>query len=249
MAERIWERYLSEQDRARAASLVQPSVGFGAKPALLLVDMYRWVFGDEPEPLLEAVKRWPGSCGLAGWESLPHVQRLLAAARGAGIPVAYVTGLSEHSSGVKDWRYANRGGRPAPKHVDDGRADRERRMYDIVDEVAPLPGEAVLYKTAPSAFFATPLVSHFVKEGVDTVIVAGETTSGCVRATVVDGCSYRYRMIVAEECVFDRDEAPHAINLFDMHEKYADVLPLAEVLREVEAYAERTQERVAAASG
>ena len=120
-------------------------------------------------------------------------------------------------------------------------------MYDIIDEVAPLPGEAVLYKTAPSAFFGTPLVSHFVKEGVDTVIVAGETTSGCVRATVVDGCSYRYRMIVAEECVFDRDEAPHAINLFDMHEKYADVLPLADVLREIEAYAERTQGRVAAA--
>ncbi|HIM37650.1 MAG TPA: isochorismatase family protein, partial [Dehalococcoidia bacterium] len=64
----------------------------------------------------------------------------------------------------------------------------------------------------------------------DTIIACGETTSGCVRASVVDGCTNRYRMIVAEECVFDRHEAAHAINLFDMHQKYADVLPLADIL-------------------
>jgi maleamate amidohydrolase len=67
--------------------------------------------------------------------------------------------------------------------------------------------------------------------GVDTLIVAGESTSGCVRASVVDGCTNGYRMIVAEECVFDRHEATHAINLFDMHQKYADVLALAEILK------------------
>jgi nicotinamidase-related amidase len=66
--------------------------------------------------------------------------------------------------------------------------------------------------------------------GVDTIITCGESTSGCVRASVVDGCTNRYRMIVVEECVFDRHETTHAINLFDMHQKYADVLPLAEVL-------------------
>lgn len=240
MAERIWDRYLSEQDRARAGGSPQPLMGFGAKPALLLVDMYRWVFGDKPEPLLEAVKTWPGSCGLPGWDALPHIQRLLAAARDAGIPVAYVTGLSEQESGVKEWRYANRGARPAPKTQDAAYEDRVSRMYDIVDEVAPLPGEVVLKKTAPSAFFGTPLVNHLIKEGVDTVIVAGETTSGCVRASVVDGCSHRFRMVVPEECSFDRDEAPHAINLFDMHQKYADVVPLAEALDSLAAYAKRT---------
>ena len=65
---------------------------------------------------------------------------------------------------------------------------------------------------------------------MDTLITCGESTSGCVRASVVDGCTNRYRMIVVEECVFDRHEATHAINLFDMNQKYADVLPLAEVL-------------------
>ena len=72
--------------------------------------------------------------------------------------------------------------------------------------------------------------------GVDAIIACGESTSGCVRASVVDGCTNRYRMIVVEECVFDRHEAPHAINLFDMNQKYADVLPLAEVLEHLAAW-------------
>lgn len=250
MVERIWDPYLSERDRARAAASVQPRVGFGNKPGLLLIDMYRWVFGDEPEPLLDAVKRWPGSCGLAGWESLPYVQELLEAAREAAIPVAYVTGLPEKVSGMKDWRYANRGGQPPPPLAGPDYEDRVRRQFDIVDEVAPAAGEVVLQKTAPSAFFGTPLVNHFIKEGVDTIIVAGETTSGCVRASVVDGCSHRFRMIVVEECVFDRDEAPHAINLFDMHEKYADVVPLTEARAALSDYAARTGTgAVVAASG
>jgi trehalose 6-phosphate synthase len=93
-----------------------------------------------------------------------------------------------------------------------------------------LPGEAVLRKSSPSAFWGTPLVGHLNYLGVDTIITCGESTSGCVRASVVDGCTYRYRMIVVEEGVFDRHEATHAINLFDMHQKYADVLPLADAL-------------------
>ena len=85
-------------------------------------------------------------------------------------------------------------------------------------------------KTSPSAFWGTPVAGHLTALGIDTVIVAGESTSGCVRASVVDGCTNRYRMVVAEECVFDRHEAPHAINLFDMHSKYADVLPLDSIV-------------------
>ena len=88
----------------------------------------------------------------------------------------------------------------------------------------------MLRKSSPSAFWGTPLAGHLTYHNVDTIITCGETTSGCVRASVVDGCTERYRMIVVEECVFDRHEAAHAINLFDMHQKYADVLPLGEVL-------------------
>ena len=109
-------------------------------------------------------------------------------------------------------------------------ADRRRRAYDIVDEVAPLPGEMVFRKAAPSGFFGTPLAPHLNYLRADTVLIAGESTSGCVRATVVDGHSYRFRMAVVEECVFDRHQATHALNLFDMDQKYADVLSIEEVL-------------------
>src|SRR5207253_10369226 len=102
----------------------------------------------------------------------------------------------------------------------------------------PLPGEAVLKKLSPSAFWGTPLVGHLNQLGIDTVITVGESTSGCVRASVVDGTTYRFRMIVVEEGVFDRHEACHAINLFDMNQKYADVVPLEQALAYLDAVAE-----------
>ena len=91
---------------------------------------------------------------------------------------------------------------------------------------------------------APPLAAHLNYLGVDTVIVCGESTSGCVRASVVDGCTYRYRVTVVEECVFDRHETAHAMNLFDMNQKYADVLSLGDVLEYLAAWsAERKQGR------
>ena len=109
---------------------------------------------------------------------------------------------------------------------------RDRRdPYEIIPEVGPLPGETVIRKASPSAFWGTPLAGHLTFNEVDTVIMCGESTSGCVRASVVDSTTNRFRTIVVEECVFDRHEAAHAMNLFDMHQKYADVLPLAEVTR------------------
>jgi maleamate amidohydrolase len=227
MSGRVWDPFLTEQDRARAARQPNERKGVGQRPALLLVDLYRWVFGDAPEPLLDAIESWPGSCGLAGWEALPHIQRLLGEARRLGIPVVHVSG----SDGMPGWRH------PTPRATADAPAlaDRRARRYDIVDEVAPIDGEVVLRKVAPSAFWGTPLAGHLVNLGVDTLIVAGESTSGCVRATVVDAKSYRYRIVVPEPCVFDRDQASHAINLYDLDQKYADVVDLEEVLTYLEA--------------
>jgi len=225
MTERVWDRYMTEQDRAHSAVHEPRRVGFGDKPALLLIDLYRWVFGDRPEPLLDAVKTWPGSCGLAGWNALPDIQRLLRLARYAGLPVIHTTGLGD--AGVASWAALGQGRRP--RETSQEMIERRRRMYDIIDEVEPLPGEAVLRKASPSAFWGTPLVGHLNFLGVDTLITCGESTSGCVRASVVDGCTNRIRMIVVEECVFDRTEMSHAVNLFDMNQKYGDVVPLAEV--------------------
>jgi nicotinamidase-related amidase len=239
MAQRIWDRYLTASDRDHLASTPDRRVGMGNKPALLLVDLYRAVFGDKPEPLMEAIKTWPSSCGLVGWTALPHIKRLISGARGAGIPVVHITMLAD--SGMVGWNDAIHisSATPARSASDDAALDRKRRGADIVDEAAPIVGEVVLRKTAPSAFWGTPLAAHLNFLGVDTLFVAGESTSGCVRASVVEAASYRYRVHVVEECVFDRHEATHAINLFDLHQKYADVISLDEALTAIKTFAPR----------
>jgi nicotinamidase-related amidase len=108
-----------------------------------------------------------------------------------------------------------------------------RRTKEIIEEVRPLPGEAVIVKAAPSAFWGTPLIAHLNQLKVDTVILAGMATSGCVRATAVDGAANRLKMMVVEECVFDRIEASHALSLFDIDQKYGDVVSLAKTLETI----------------
>jgi maleamate amidohydrolase len=230
MAERVWDRFLTDQDKEHLEGRARKPVGFGDHPALLLIDLYRSVFGDREQPLVEAIKTWPGSCGPAAWQSLPKIQELLAASRSAGIPIMHLTGLEDTQSGVLGWNAATHRSaiESSERPIDPDEADRRRRRYDIVDEVAPIAGEAVLRKAAPSAFWGTPLAAHLNYLGVDTILACGESTSGCVRASVVEGCTYRYRMIVVEECVFDRHQATHAMNLFDMNQKYADVVGLDE---------------------
>jgi nicotinamidase-related amidase len=223
MTERVWDRFLTAQDRERSAALRAAPKGGGKRPALLLVDLYRWVFGDEPQPLLEAIEAWPGSCGLAAWHSLPYIERLLEEARRHGIPVVHATGHRV----IESW---SRGSAREPAGHDAAMANRLARRYEIIDQLTPMGGEVHLRKSAPSAFWGTPIVGHLNSLDVDTIVVAGESTSGCVRATVVDGMSFGYRMLVPEECVFDRDEAPHAMNLFDMNRMYADVIPVDNVL-------------------
>lgn len=226
---RVWDRFLTEQDKEHLASRNDRRIGFGVRAAVLNIDFYRGVFGDEKLPLMEGVKLWPGYCGPVSWKSVPYTQKLHAAARAAGIPVMHVTGLAEEDAGVPGWSEAIHGG-PRKLPDDPGARQRHTRRYDIIDELAPLPGEVVLRKTAPSAFNGTPLLGELTRRGIDTLIVAGESTSGCVRASVVDGASARFRVQVVEECVFDRHEACHAINLFDMNQKYADVIPLSAAL-------------------
>jgi maleamate amidohydrolase len=230
MTQRVWDQFLTSQDRAHLAMVGGPErIGFGRRAAVLSIDNYRSAVGDRPEPLLEAVQTWRGSTGLAGWAALQKTATLLQAARRVQIPVIHITGLPEEETGISAWGVDKGLGR-VPRDPDADTADRFSRRFEIVEQAAPREGEVVLRKNAPSAFFGTTLMPHLARSGIDTLIVCGESTSGCVRATVVDGCSYRLHVIVAEECVYDRHESAHAMNLFDMDQKYADVLPLDEVL-------------------
>ena len=216
----VWDKFLTERDKQHLEirGAKKKPFGFGNNPAVLVIDDYYGALGDEPEPLLESIKTWPNSCGLDGWEAIYRTQELLKAARENRIPVIYCANIPDFPT---PWPWgSNR------KRQSELPPELHKMKYQIVDEVAPQPGELVIQKATPSAFFGTPLMLYLTHQGIDTVIACGETTSGCVRATVVDGCSYRLRMGVVEECTFDRHEASHAINLFDMNQKYADVVSL-----------------------
>ena len=228
--ERPWESLIPEHEKAvyRAAGYGKRST-WGERPALLIVDVNYNFTGDRPEPILESIKRFRNSCGEIAWEVIPKVAALLEHARAHGVPVFYSTqGYRLDPLGVGSWGQKN--ARAMTPSVDALRIGAE-----IVKEIAPLPDEVVVRKDKPSAFFGTALVSHLNVRSIDTVIIAGTTTSGCVRATAVDAFSYNYRVVVVEDCVFDRGATPHRLNLFDLDSKYADVVPAQEVM----AYFER----------
>src|ERR671929_1693494 len=231
MTERVWDKFLTERDRQvfAAAGYATPQ-GFGKRPAVLVVDVNYAFCGDRPEPILESIKRWRNSCGAEAWDGVKAIKRLLAAARARGLPVIYSTGTrrdDDWDRGSWDWKNSRAAERPRTQASgQDGNT--------IVPDIAPQPQDVVIEKLKPSAFFSTPLLSHLVLLGADSVIVAGTTTSGCVRATVVDAFSNNYRVAIVEEGCFDRSQASHALSLCDLNAKYADVVKLEETLAYIE---------------
>jgi len=187
----------------------------GARPAILAIDLYNKAYLGGNRPVREVNREHAGSCGENAWRAVEPTQRLLAAARAAGIPVIYSTRHAD-TAGV-----ASTNRRKAVETED---------LYAIEDEVAPLPGELVIYKERASVFFGTPLIAHLRRLGVESLILLGESTSGCVRATTVDAYSYGFHNTLVEECTYDRSMLSHKINLFDMHHKYADVMHVEDVI-------------------
>lgn len=222
---RPWDSFLSETDReVFAASGFGAPVGFGRRPVLLVVDVNYNFCGEYRLPPRESVERWPSSCGPHAWDAVERTRTLLAAARDAAVPVFFSTGIREGSTFFDRGRWNDKSVRSVENRANP-------RGNDVVAELAPLPHEIVLRKGRPSAFFGTMLASYLLDLGADTLVVCGTTTSGCVRATVTDAFSYNLRVGVVQECTFDRGEASHAMSLFDMHQKYADVVGLDDVLQ------------------
>lgn len=186
-------------------------LGFGRWPALLNVDFINSYVCEESPFYAPAVVT-------AVQGSVP----VLSAARAHGVPVV-------HTRVVYD-----------PSGLDGGMFIRKvpllrcltatHPLSQIVPQLTPIEGEVVFSKQYPSAFFGTCLASMLTSRGVDTVILVGCTTSGCIRATAVDAMQHGFRVIVPRECVGDRHQAPHDASLFDIDSKYGDVLSRAEVL-------------------
>ena len=228
MSEPIWNQFLTERDRAVfAASGYGARGGFGKRPALLVIDV-NWAFcGAEPEPILESIKTWRNSCGADAWVALDYIKPLIDSAHGKGIPVIYTTGIRRDDNwDAGSWAWKN------ARNNEDVAAPVATNLdgNEIVTPIAPGPKDIVVKKQKPSGFFGTNLASYLTLLGCDSLIVTGTTTSGCVRATVLDAFSMNYRIAIAEEGCFDRSQASHAINLCDMNAKYADVVKTEEVL-------------------
>ena len=220
---RPWDGIISddEQKAYRAAGFGKPT-GMGTRPALLIIDVQYRTTGTVEKPFWEAIKEFPTSCGDVAWNAVRHIQPILALFREKNWPVLY-----PHVAPKKVYD----GGRLAAKVP--SIMTIPEKGYEFVEEVAPVEGDILVPKKQPSAFFGTALTSYLIDVDADTLVVTGCTTSGCVRSSVVDAFAYNYRVAVPEEAVYDRSRVSHAVNLFDMSEKYADVMPSSDLLEKL----------------
>lgn len=172
-----------------------------------------------PKPPVELQGSYPSSCGQYAHAAIEPTKRLFAACRAAGLPIFYSTA---------DTRRDSLPGTVAPTKRPDMPVDLA--LYAIRPEWKPQPGDVVITKQRASAFYGTPLLTHLTQLGVKSIILCGESTSGCVRASAVDAYSNGFHVVLVEECCFDRSLISHKINLFDLHHKYTDVMHIDEVL-------------------
>jgi nicotinamidase-related amidase len=219
-----WAGVITEEDERRyAAARFGGAGGVGQRPALLIIDVQYRTTGDTRKPFFESIQDYPTSCGETAWDAMERIAELLALFRAKGWPVLY-----PHVA-PKESYDAGRLGAKMPSIM-----EIPERGYRFPDLVAPHEGDILIPKRHPSGFFATPLASYLVDLGVDTLVITGTTTSGCVRSTTIDAFSYNYRVVVPSDAVYDRGITSHKVNLFDMAMKYADVRPTSEVLTSLE---------------
>lgn len=200
----------------------------GPAPALLAIDLYELAYQGGPKPVIELHTTHPSSMGELAYAAIEPTKRLFTAARAAGLPILYTT--QDTRSDCQPTRVNATRRQNVPT---------DPALYAIKSEFKPQLGDIVIRKQRASAFFGTPITAHLTQLGVRTIIICGESTSGCVRASAVDAYSNGFHVVLVEECCFDRSVLSHKINLFDLHHKYADVMRLDEVVAHLNGLAVR----------
>ena len=205
------EEHFEEARKFYESKGIGQRVGFGEKPAVIVVDFQKG-FTDQRCPL-----------GSDYSDELAKTRQVLDIAREKNVPIYYtVTSYQSDLADAGVWA----------KKLGANKALLEGSEWEELDETLGRQDlEPIIHKRYASAFFGTHLQSMLVANRVDTIIVTGCVTSGCIRATVVDGVSSGYRAIVPVDCVADRHEIPHHANLFDIDTKYGDVVSLNDVLK------------------
>jgi maleamate amidohydrolase len=193
------------------AGVFDNRLGFGARPALIVIDFLQGYTTPGAPLFAEGVVR-----------AVDESVALIAAARVAGIPVIH-TRVLFHTSGLDGGLFARKV--PVLRSLVPGEP-----LAEFDPRVAPQEDELVIVKNYASAFFGTSLAATLTAAGIDTAILIGCSTSGCIRASAIDAIQHGFRPIVPRECVGDRHDGPHEANLFDINAKYGDVVDKAEVL-------------------
>ena len=214
---RIWEDLLTQQDKDviidagydKLGAATWESRELGSNPALLVIDMQNHLVGKD-EPILTAIKKERTAMGEIAWKAIKPISSLISTCRRAQIPIIYT------------------------KVVPRGRASGEESIQ-IIDSVKPRKNDLVLDKNFSSAFFGTDMLAHLKRKNIDTVIIIGNSTSGCVRASAVDARQMGFNVLIPQECTFDRIEASHKIGLLDLWMKYAIVKSTDEVAEYVDS--------------
>jgi nicotinamidase-related amidase len=179
---------------------------------------YNYIGADEPVD--EQQDRWPAGGGAGAWAAVRTIDGLLAQARLGGVPVIYTRNVQKRTGRFDS--FAAKSGRDHSTSMDDTEGSR------IVDPIAPQSTDFVLDKSYASAFYGTPLLNYLIGLAVDTLIVTGVSTSGCVRATAVDAVSRGFNAAVVADAVADRITASHQVALLDLWMKYTDVIDSGE---------------------
>ena len=233
-SESPWSDLLDDETAALLARRPQRP-GIGTTPALIAIDLYDLVYDGGPRPVSELMDDYPSSCGEYAWRALPGTIELFKAVRESGIPIIHVTYDTRIETDPRRIHPTNR-----------KRRQPSLELYRIKAELRPVTGELVVYKKRASAFFGSPLCAFLNELKIDSLFMIGESTSGCLRASVVEANSFGYPVTVIADGVFDRFPLNHKVSLLDMHLKYATVVSLAEALRAIRAHAV-PKERVHAA--
>lgn len=223
MTHNIWDGLIPATDlKAYETAGFGATGGIGNRPALLIIDVQYRTAGTKRQDIESAMKEFPTSCGQAAWDAIKHIQPLLSLFRQRHWPVIY-----PHVAPKQGYDAGRLAGKvPTMMGI-------QPHGYNFVSEVAPNENDILIPKKHPSAFFGTSLTSHLIDLQVDTLVMVGCTTSGCIRASVVDGFSHNFHIVVPSDCVYDRGIVPHAVNLFDMAQKYADVMPSSTLIEKL----------------
>jgi nicotinamidase-related amidase len=220
----VWDKFLTEDDKkVLAARKPRKLNGPGKRNALLLVDMQVTACGYD-KPIWEQLDEYSGACGPHAWKSIAVQQKLLAVARATGTPVIY----SKHV--FHPYMHL-------PASAPTNNFSSLNKNSEIPVEVAMQEGDVLIEKQTPSCFAFTNLQLIARSMGIDGFLVGGNSTSGCVRATIVDGAGLGYKMQCIEEATFDRIELSHAAALFDMQFKYCDVISADDALAQMQGTA------------